>query len=197
MATTVERWRRMSAAWAEACWASTEKPHRAPILAALETLQPADSLLEVGCNAGPNLRLIHARWPQMELGGADVQDAALDYLEAWMPAPWWIYRGDVRDTVPAMRRDRWDIVLSCYCLTYLEPDELPGILAHLQGIARVGIVIAEPMTAGDEPYQYETPLPEWKHNYRRCFGAGWDVTVTPLVPPVDRLNGILTARKVP
>jgi len=66
-------------AWVQRYWDSTDGSHRDAIIRSLESVGPVASVLEIGCNAGPNLRRIHARWPAMELYGMDIHPGAIRY----------------------------------------------------------------------------------------------------------------------
>lgn len=195
MATVAERWARMNSGWATACWESTGKPHRGHVLAALESLWPFASVLEVGCNAGVNLRMIRERWPDVAVSGTDVCPEALAVLGEQLPAAR-VLPGDLRAVLPILPSREYDVVLSCYCLTYIEPDELPEVMADLRRIVRKGLVLAEPQALGRST-RIDLPFPEWVHDYGAHFGVGWSTRRTMIEPPVDRLNAILTAWRRP
>lgn len=181
-------WQQISPEYLQRCWDSGGLRHRQAVLEAIASLGPADSLLEVGCNAGVNLRLIHERWPTMRLLGVDACGTAVEYLNSsGLPASGLI--GDVRHVLPLIPDDAHDIVLSCYCLAYIEPGELDDVLSHMVQIARVGIVLAEPMIRGAS-VRLEASIPEWAHDYEATF-AGLAVRAWPVTPPVDRLNCVL------
>lgn len=190
MTSPVETWRRISPSYFEGCWNSINRPHRQPILDAVASLMPATSLLEIGCNAGPNLRLIHERWPEISLWGLDANEDAIHYMMAgqWNRRVGGLY-GDLRVVLPKQEEKSVDIVLSSYCLAYIEPDEIADVLAHMQRIARVGLVVAEP--AGPSR-RIEAGIPEWEHDYLRHLRDPVNVVYCKQIePPVERLNYVL------
>lgn len=208
MTSPVETWRRISPAYFEGCWNSINRPHRQPILDAIASLMSATSLLEIGCNAGPNLRLIHERWPEVGLGGIDANADALEMVNAKFGdyvVDTWHY--DLRDALPQIANLAYDIVLSSYCLAYIEPHEIAGVLAHMVRIARVGLVIAEPMVFDQPEDSFPAGIPEWRYDYharlydyhaRLCDPATnfpkYSATAVTIDPPVERLNAVLTVR---
>lgn len=192
MTAPVEQWRRIAPDYFAHCWNSVDRPHRQPILDAVASLMPAASLLEIGCNAGPNLRLIHERWPEVGLYGLDANVAAVTYCGERLRMT--AIEGDVRRWAPTLADKAFDVVLTSYCLAYIEAEEITNVLAHLVRIARVGLVIAEPMVFSGGSQPYPAGIQEWAHNYIERFPDA--TTAVALVdPPVERLNAVLTVRR--
>lgn len=193
MTSPVETWRRISPAYFEGCWNSIHRPHRQPILDAIASLMPATSLLEIGCNAGPNLRLIHERWPEVRLVGIEVNAAAAIYAGCQGIT---CVTGDLRYELPRLGAGEFDIILSCYCLAYIEPDEIADVLAHMVRIARVGLVIAEPMAFSGMSVPEAAGIPEWRHDYVASLPMNFKRfnSLRMVEPPVERLNAVLTVR---
>lgn len=192
MSSPVDQWRQIGPAYFDHCWNSVDRSHRQPILRALESLKPFWRVLEVGCNAGVNLRLIHQQWPEVELCGMDAHEAALAYARQRVPVQ--TFAGDLRDLLPAMRAQSFDVVLSCYCLAYIEPGQIADVLAHMRRIARVGLVIAEPMMSDQTTsIRYPAGIHECFHNYAQHF-QGAECSQEHVLPNVERLNAVLTVR---
>ncbi len=192
--------------WTEHYWESWRAPHRQQIVRALERIGPWDSLLELGCGPGANLRLIHGRWPGARLHGLDGNADAVAYTRARMAE----FECSDRVTVEHDRlpdgllryTDGFDVILSCYALAYLDPGDLARALHLALGLARVAVVIAEPMVidpADAEGLAHESSPTEWRHDYLgRSMAIGppdWHATLERVDPPVDRLNGLLILRR--
>lgn len=186
--------------WAHAYWTSAHLAHRRVVLDVLEAAPDWDSLLELGCNAGPNLRLIRQAWPLAELVGLDVNEAALAEARAQRAqgalARVGLLQGTIPEELMGWPSQSVDVVLSVYALAYVAPEDLMRTLFEAQRIARTALVLAEPMPAPDLPTgQIPTaPRLEWCHDYAaRLTAWGCRVRIWPVTPPADALNAVLLA----
>ena len=190
-------------AWVRGAWNATAGIQRDAILALLARLDPTpQSLLEVGCAAGANLRRIHAEYPDMRLTGVDGNGVALAYGTEAARAEGWGWCG-IQQALPVLPVYPHDVVLSCYTLTYLDPGDIFGVLAVLWASARQALIIAEP---GVEPGEDEQGLPgnqpdhdvayqEWHYDYLTRLGMLPDppglISGCLLDPPRQRLRRVL------
>lgn len=180
---------RSDAAWIDTYWHSVDLPHRAAILAAIRGLGRWRSLLEVGCHAGANLRLIAGEYPQAVLTGLDPNAHVIAEARRRLPAVTFGH-GDLRGPE---RLPEHDVVLACYCLAYLPPESLPAALERLLGAARQALIIAEPMWGGPLGPIPEDPHTAWRHDYvtaLRAVGAPGRL-IGKRLPAVDQLDGLL------
>jgi SAM-dependent methyltransferase len=175
--------------WAERYWRDVDAPHRDALVDAVAELYPFRSLLEVGCNAGPNLRRFAARWPDVTYHGLDpnAQALAMAYTHG---VPAYLKVGAVPialSMLPVV-----DVVVTCYTLAYVAPEDLPRTLAGLWAKASRGMVLAEPMVVGDSVIVGDGP--EWAHDYAtEITRQGWPLArfVRRPVPRADRLDSLL------
>lgn len=191
--------------WAARYWDSVDMPHRVALERAWGTWAPAPLVvLEIGCNAGPNLRRAARRWPHARLIGVDANAEAIRYLRAAAAAEGWGRRLDAHvDDAAAflvgVERGAVDLAFSCYSLAYQSAGSLIGTLALLRHATRRRIVLAEPMTGGEPSVVPLVSPVAVAHNYRRAIRAvllaarapAERVTLTPHDGP-DGLNGIVT-----
>jgi SAM-dependent methyltransferase len=202
-----EYWRKRHATWsagpedwAEHYWQSVNAPHRAMLLWMLQRAEPFASLAELGCNAGPNLRLIAQRWPDVQLLGIDVNAYALDAARRFANREGWGHRAgfECHDLVDACRTlSGWDVIVSCYALTYLSPEQIGAVVTAVVRAARRAVMFLEPMIHVDAALDREgwaTPeVTEWRHDYAALAEAAGRpirrLSVVPISPPVDSLNG--------
>lgn len=203
MSTTAElttQWQTRAGDGSAANWASTWLRHRAIAVTAVAAFQP-ESVLEIGCRAGPNLRLLAVALPEAHLLGLDVHQPALDYLQAGATREGWADRlllhcAALQDWLPLVATASVDVILTCYTLAYVAPEDLDPVLRHLQRIAAKGVVLAEPASLTGTSMALSVPsasVPAWAHAYLDRVGAGAGPIVSrPVVPPVDGLNACLT-----
>lgn len=194
-------------------WNSVTAPQRGWAIEAVALLGGAKSLLEIGCQSGPNLRALHAVWPQMQLSGLDVNAGALDAGRAFMAdegiADVDLAAGAVPDALVAMASKSVDVVLSVYCLAYLGPDRILDAVIESLRVARRAVVFIEPMIArGADPIERsgaDSDYVEWHYDYvsllDRAMDYDWPgkperLRVAPIwKPPVALLNGMIIATK--
>jgi pseudaminic acid biosynthesis-associated methylase len=85
------------------------------------------SLIEFGANIGLNLRAIRALLPTLELDAIEINDKAVDQLQAWSGVRK-IHHGSILE----FHSDRtWDAALSKRVLIHINPECLPQVYASL------------------------------------------------------------------
>lgn len=161
-------WRRH---WGRETWCAEK--YGAPTLPrmwALEGLAAlgAESAVELGCHCGPLLAMMQDAG--MEPTGVDVNEAWVEMarrngLSAKV--------GQVPECLERYATRGFDAVVSCYCLAYVSPADLPRTLAECLRIARLGVVLVEP-SAGPgilpDEYYCDTYV-EWRHEYLDALAA--------------------------
>lgn len=199
-ATTTQWWTRhankFGLPWVEHYWNDWEAPHRQQIVLAVGIAPASGSIYEIGCNSGPNLRLIRRYLPGMRLGGLEMVPVAATYAQEHLGVP--IDCGILPDDLPD---SPWDIVLSCYTLAYLDPEDAQITMRKMSQMAQQALIIVEPFPSPGSPVGQcrHDGLPEWRHDYESTFGAlGWQVMWKwPLIPPVQHTNAVLVLLKAP
>lgn len=183
---------------AQQMWDSWQAEHREQIVAALHCLPEIESVYEIGCGSGPNLRLLKDDFCHpLRLGGSEPCEG----MAAWASE----HLGLTIDrlALPDVPQDPWDAVLSVYALAYLQPEAVKETLAGLRKVAKY-LVLFEP-NAGVLPYDQAglyrrgQCLPEWAHDYPTYLrDTGWSMTWRwPHMPPTDGLNAIIVAEQEP
>lgn len=207
-------WNRKDAAGWDAYWDSLGAPHRDAIVDALQKLQPFRSLLEVGCGPGVNLFRVLQAFPNVDVTGVDVSQAAIDNGERRFSLAMdagelpgrgraALCSGELPEALEVL--DTVDVVLSCYTLAYVHPVDIRRTLEQLLALADQAVILAEPMLVpglptGLIPNMTAAPRPkEFRYDYLRWFSEQerdtWCVTVMkPL--HVDRMNRLLVAERV-
>lgn len=182
--------------WLDLYWESWTAPHRIALADALPSCGDFSSLLELGCHCGPNLRLWAERWPQVALYGLDVNREAIAFGQAHLGHHASLWAADLNWP---LTMDIWlppvDVVVSCYALCYVRPVALMAVLERAWAVARLGVVVAEPMPVNGEPVGPCAQIEEWRHDYAEAFRSLGATVEVRAIPPVDRLNGICIARR--
>ena len=192
---------RDSTAWVTGYRDSLHTRHRAVILEALDASSPWRSVHELGCHCGPNLRLIRQRFPWSVCTGSDVNTQAIEEGRRWfaLDPNVSLWQANLLDDLNTPYMEKPDIILTCYTLAYVAPEDLHIVLRRLVQEARRGVILAEPMAPASQAGSLKKPFPEWSHDYAATMGAvmqeqGRDgIGVIRMVdPPVDNLNAVLT-----
>lgn len=187
-----------SGAWIENYKTSLEARHRLAISRIVGDLKPR-TLLEVGCHCGPNLVRIALDHPTVKCAGIDPSAEAIAAGRAWVQSLDLHRRiGFNEGAFPlgteALPSGGVDVVLSCYTIGYLEPDDLDDALYEMGRLASQAVILAEPM---DGPGRYTLGgYQEWHHPYlerQKWIGTLRDrkVAIVGVDPPVDALSQIL------
>lgn len=185
---------------AEHYWDSAMLPHRAWAIAALQQLSPVTSVLDLGCQCGPNLRLIREWFPETRLVGVDCNPHALAYGREWLPDAHFV-DGAIPQVLTRWVEGTFDVVLSTYCLAYQSPDTILEAVRECLRLASTAVVLIEPMP-NPEPDQLVVDgeggrYVEWRHPYTLLVaqlvmetGIGRAMRWEPMAP-YDTLTGAL------
>ena len=66
--------------WVMSYWGSRDHSHRTFLVEKISAYRPVSSILEIGCNCGPNLYLLAQRFPDAEIVGIDINPRAVQKL---------------------------------------------------------------------------------------------------------------------
>lgn len=187
--------------WTELYWNSYQRPYRVELRDAIAKAVHAPlSILEVGCNSGPNLRLWREQWPEVMLHGCDLNSEAIrasqEYFSDDSKVKVWQANLLQGTNVPNV-----DVIVSCFSLAYMSPEGLEKLLDQCWNAARVALVILEPMTDSIQSQVSAKADGVAVHDYteilRRVTGDGANLEWTALTPAsAGDLTHILTASKI-
>jgi len=104
--------------------------NRALFADVLRRTREVRSIVELGANAGNNLRALRDLLPEAHLTGVELNGTAAEALTAWGGAE--VFHQSLLEFHPART---WDLVLVKGTLIHLQPERLPDAFAVVEGCA--------------------------------------------------------------
>lgn len=133
-------WRNRKADWKTSYFDTWDHPHRKEIITHLRTMK-FGSLFEVGCSSGPNLYLISKCFPQVQIGGLDVNEEAIQTAKNLLGDQAVMLAGKADDIL--LSDGSADVVLTDACLIYVGPKRIHNTLKELKRVARKNVIFIE------------------------------------------------------
>ena len=154
-------WKTTGENWIEDYILSTDHPHRQLIVDALKELPIPVGILEMGCNAGPNLMNLRAEFPETQLAGFDVSEQAIEKAKEFLPNVI-LKVGDLRN-IPFEDKS-FDVGIADASLMYISPKEINQALDEIDRVIRKTLVIVERVSEKEENNGYI-----WSRNYPKLL----------------------------
>jgi SAM-dependent methyltransferase len=157
--------------WVMGYWDSRHHAHRRALVDRIASFHPFSSVLEIGCNCGPNLYLLAKRFPDAAITGIDINPRAIEKGRELLAA-----EGITSVKLMVARADElrrfadksFDVVFTDATLIYVGPDKIEDVLRQLVRISRRALVLMEmqPRRRGksDAPGVYQLGL--WLRDYQ-------------------------------
>lgn len=132
--------------WIKSYWESRDHRHRQFLLEHITKISPLSSILEIGCNCGPNLYLLARKFPDVEIVGIDINPAAVQKGNEWFA------QGGIRnvkllvgkaDRLEQFEDKSFDIVFTDAVLIYIGPDKIKDVIKGMLRITRKALVFFE------------------------------------------------------
>ena len=165
-------WSLKSKNWIKDYWDSETHPHREKIISEIKRLIPFESILEIGCNCGPNLSLIRDRFPYLKdhnLYGIDLNYLAIKQAQKLMPEV--SFRVANVSHIPT--ENIFDIVLLDAVLMYVGPEEIDQAISEIDRITKKAVILVEWY---DHSLKGVIKYFHWARNYEKIFKKlGYDV----------------------
>lgn len=160
-------WEKDTPNWVADYRGSTNHPHRKLILDEIKRLKPK-SLLEIGCNAGPNLIRIKQEFPDVKLAGIDPSNYAIDEAKTAVEADLKI--GLVQE-IPF--QEQFDVVLCDAVLMYVPDVEIYHVMNEIDRVAKKAVIIVD---WHDESELGRVKDFHWARNYAKLMNdIGFEV----------------------
>jgi len=132
--------------WIKGYWDSRDHSHRQFLLEHITKFSPVSSILEIGCNCGPNLYLLAREFPDVEIVGIDINPAAVQKGNEWF-AQEGIKNVKLlvgkADELGQFKDRSFDIVFTDAVLIYVGPDKIKKVMTGVLRITRKALVFLE------------------------------------------------------
>ena len=132
--------------WVESYWRSRHHRHRELLMEIIQKHCPIETVLEVGCNCGPNLYMIAKEFESARVVGVDINRAAIE-------AGTRFFRSEGIENVRMLVRradelddfsdKSFDIVFTDAVLIYVGPDKIKKVIQEMIRVARKAIIFIE------------------------------------------------------
>ncbi len=163
-------WGDSESGWIEAYWDSVSHPHRDCLIEEITAFDP-DSVFEVGCNCGPNLRRLSKIYPGGTFSGIDINPHVVELGNKWLNDEGLhnvVLKTGQADELSEYPDGCFDVVFSDAVLIYLGPEKIDHVIGEMLRIARKGVVLVELNNYDNNSpelsrYLFRNGL--WVHNY--------------------------------
>lgn len=176
--------------WIQGYWASGSHPHREFLVQKIVDLKPS-SVLEIGCNCGPNLRILAEKLPGTRFIGIDINADSVRKGNEWMEADGitnvHLELGSA-DDLSKFPDGSFDVVFTDAVLLYIGTDKIEEVLRGFLRVAGKYIVLCEwDIPQSGKPTRQN---PKGKFLFRRGLWAYDFSTIFTQLAPDLRVNKI-------
>ena len=156
--------------WIKEYYNTINHPHRKQIVSAISSFGNINSVLEIGCNSGPNMFLLAQKIKNLQIYGIDINKRAIAYGKKMAHLErinnLYFFYGKAYD-LSIFSSNTIDIVLCDAVLMFVGPKKIGQALSEMRRVTRRGLVFNE--------YHSENP-PEgnyldgrWIYNYKELL----------------------------
>ena len=155
--------------WIKGYWDSQDHPHRAFLIERISKFSP-NSILEIGCNCGPNSRLLAKKFPDAEIIGIDINPLAVQKGNEWLAQEGISNVKLLESKADELRQFQdksFDIVFTDAVLIYIGPDKIKEVMRGMIRIARHALILVERHSEDEkkDPYGLGIYHGNWKRDY--------------------------------
>lgn len=151
-------------------------PHRQLLMHIMKLLSPFKTVLEVGCNSGPNLVRINDLYPEATLAGVDPSSDAIDLARQALPHAL-LYKG-VAEDLGIFKTHFFDVVIADAAYMYVK--DIKKALDEADRVCRNAIVIIDWYSEKEEIKDFH-----YARNYTRLLEQrGYDVSVVDITEDI-------------
>ena len=131
--------------WIKGYRGSQNHPHRPFLVKTISKYNPS-SILEIGCNCGPNLHLLAKKFPDAEITGIDINPVAVQKGNEWLAQE---RISNVKlleskaDELRQFQDKSFDVVFIDAVLIYIGPDKIKEVLKEIICITCRAVILME------------------------------------------------------
>ncbi len=132
--------------WVKGYCGSIDHPHRQLLIDKVVSYAPFESVLEIGCNTGPNLFLLAEMFPEAQLYGMDINSRAIKEGKRWfeeMGIKTVLLSTGKADRLNKFRDASIDVVFTDAVLIFIGPDRIEKAIEEMKRVARKAIILNE------------------------------------------------------
>lgn len=132
--------------WVVGYWDSREHSHRRSLVEKVSAYYPFSTVLEIGCNSGPNLYLLAKKFPGADLRGIDINPRAVDkgnelfQVEGISGVK--LSAGKADDLVQFADK-AFDITFTDAVLIYIGRDKIKTVMDEMLRVTRRALIFVE------------------------------------------------------
>jgi ubiquinone/menaquinone biosynthesis C-methylase UbiE len=143
--------------------------HRQLLIRKIESYFPVSSILEIGCNCGPNIFLLAKKFPKVEIYGIDINPLAIqigkEFLTKEGISNVKLLVGKA-DELNQFQDKSFDIVFTDAVLMYVGPDKIKKVIKETARIAKKVLIFTEWHYKEQKGLgAYDPHFGLWKRNY--------------------------------
>ena len=154
--------------WPQLYWNTQDLPSRDILMRKLQTLWPFSSVLELGCNSGPNLARIYREFGNIRMAGVDINPEAIkfgsDQFEQMGAKNVHLEQRSLYD-LACFSDGEFDVVLSSGVLIHIPPTHIELVLTDMLRIAQKHVVMREKHAFLPKYQDEESRQDLWCHDY--------------------------------
>lgn len=131
--------------WIESYRDSWDHPHRPFLIEKISKFSP-NTILEIGCNCGPNLYMLAKKFPNAEIRGIDINSMAVQKGNEWLAQEGItnvkLLEGKA-DELAQFPDKSVDVVFTDAVLIYVGPDKIKKVIKAMIRITRQALILME------------------------------------------------------
>ena len=153
-------WRDRVADWEQAYGSTINHLHRDSLMKVLKEIE-FDSVMEIGCNAAPNLQRIKKEFKGVKLAGCDINEQSIVSARKVLPEA--ILATNEASKLPFGDKS-YDLIICDAILIYINPREIRKVRDEMLRVARKAIVMVEWQADREDKI-----FGHWRRDYRKLF----------------------------
>lgn len=157
--------------WVRGYWDSRDHSHRSFLIDRICKFSPF-SILEIGCNCGPNLYLLAKKFPDAEIMGIDINSMAVQKGNEWFTQEG---ISNVKllvgkaDNLRQFQNKSFDVVFSDAVLIYIGPDKIKKVIEEMLRVTRKALIFLEWHCFNSRSNPLGLFVGHWVRDYKTLF----------------------------